>query len=133
MSDEMQKLLLNKAKQDEYISKMLNENTNLQSTVYFIEKSLMLYSYLSSHPNNQLLETNLNQKADELWNSSKHIENLNTTVTDLQHELNNQISINKRLAKSEIDLRSKIENSKSKMIKQDENIRLTAEENYALK
>ena len=38
MSDEMQKLLLNKAKQDEYISKMLNENTNLQSTVYFIEK-----------------------------------------------------------------------------------------------
>ena len=129
----MQKLLLNKAKQDEYISKMLNENTNLQSTVYFIEKSLMLYSYLSSHPNNQLLETNLNQKADELWNSSKHIENLNTTVTDLQHELNNQISINKRLAKSEIDLRSKIENSKSKMIKQDENIRLTAEENYALK
>lgn len=62
----MQKLLLNKAKQDEYISKMLNENTNLQSTVYFIEKSLMLYSYLSSHPNNQLLETNLNQKADEL-------------------------------------------------------------------
>lgn len=93
----------------------------------------MLYSYLSSHPNNQLLETNLNQKADELWNSSKHIENLNTTVTDLQHELNNQISINKRLAKSEIDLRSKIENSKSKMIKQDENIRLTAEENYALK
>ena len=133
MSDEMQKLLLNKAKQDEYISKMLNENTNLQSTVYFIEKLLMLYSYLSSHPNNQLLETNLNQKADELWNSSKHIENLNTTVTDLQHELNNQISINKRLAKSEIDLRSKIENSKSKMIKQDENIRLTAEENYALK
>lgn len=117
----MEKLLINKNQQEEYFSQVFEEKSKLQNMVGKLQSKV------------QNMEQSLNSKDDEVLSQRKTIETLESALTDKENELNNQISINTRLAKAEIDLRSKIENTKTRVVTQDEAIRKTAEENYMLK
>lgn len=82
---------------------------------------------------NQELEDELAETNEQFEYSNKEKENLEARVMDQQLEIGNHSSVNMRLAKTEQDLRLKIESSKARLINQEETIRNVSEENYSLR
>ena len=95
----------------------------------------MAYSNKISHviARNQELEDELAETNEQFEYSNKEKENLEARVMDQQLEIGNHSSVNMRLAKTEQDLRLKIESSKARLINQEETIRNVSEENYSLR
>ena len=82
---------------------------------------------------NQELEDELAETNEQFEYLNKEKENLEARVMDQQLEIGNHSSVNMRLAKTEQDLRLKIESSKARLINQEETIRNVSEENYSLR
>lgn len=95
----------------------------------------MAYSNKISHviARNQELEDELAETNEQFEYLNKEKENLEARVMDQQLEIGNHSSVNMRLAKTEQDLRLKIESSKARLINQEETIRNVSEENYSLR
>ena len=81
----------------------------------------------------QELEGQVIAKDKTLNECKKIIEQLENKLSDHTSEISNQVTVNTRLAKSEIELKAKLENAKAKNMNQEEILRKASEENYSLK
>lgn len=82
---------------------------------------------------NQELESQNVIKDKTIAECKSVIEKLEHRLSQHSSEINNQVSVNTRLAKAELELKTRLESAKAKNFSQEEILRKVSEENYSLK